>query len=295
MTHSPARRLRRHRWVTAVAVAGVILTATVPVARTSPSQEASYEVYALRFGTLPQFPVAGLVAGADPSRRLDIPVMVWLLKGANGRRVLVDAGFHQQKFIDQWKVQDFRSPAAAVGAAGLTPEQITDVIVTHAHWDHVGGADLFPNATIWIQRDEYAYYTGEAWHARNTHGGIDADHMATLLRINTQGRLRFVEGDDREIVPGIRCYTGGRHTHASQYVGVRTSGGTAVIASDNLYLYENLEKRAPIAQTLDPQSNLAAHERIRALASDPTLIVPGHDPAVFERYPRAGDGVVRIK
>jgi len=119
--------------------------------------------------------------------------------------------------------------------------------------------------------------------------------MAALLKINTEGRLRFVNGDDQEMLPGIRGYTGGRHTHASQYVGVQTSGGTAVITSDNMYLYENLVKRVPIAQTLDAKSNLEAQDRIRSLASDLSLIVPGHDPAVFERYPRVADGVVRIK
>lgn len=262
---------------------------------TGPRATPVYELYAVRFGTIPQFRVSGLVAGADPARRLDIPVMVWLLKGNNGRRVLVDSGFHQQKFVDQWKVQDFRSPADAVRTAGVTPDEITDIIVTHAHWDHAGGLDLFPKATVWIQRDEYVYYTGAAWHARNTHGGIDEDHILTLVRINTQGRVRFVDGDDREIIPGIRCYTGGRHTHASQYVGVQTGGGTAVVASDNLYLYENLDKRVPIAQTLDAASNLEAQERIRTLAADESLIVPGHDPAIFDRFTRFAEGVVRVR
>ena len=260
-----------------------------------PQSEVTYEVYAIRFGTLPQFRVSGLVTGADAERRLDIPVMVWLLKGSDGKRILVDSGFHQKKFVDQWKVLNFRSPADAVAAAGVKPEEITDIIISHAHWDHVGGADLFPKATVWIQRDEYTYYTGEAWHGRNTHGGIDPQDMAALLRINTEGRLRFVNGDDQEVLPGIRCYTGGRHTHASQYVGVRTAGGTAVITSDNMYLYENMEKRAPIAQTLDAKSNLAAQDRIRGLASDVSLIVPGHDPAVFDRYTRVAEGIVRIK
>ena len=255
----------------------------------------TYEVYAVRFGTLPQFRVSGLVAGADAERRLDIPVMVWLLKGSDGRRVLVDSGFHQKKFVDQWKVQNFRSPADAVALAGVRPEEITDIVISHAHWDHAGGADLFPKATVWIQREEYGYYTGEAWHARNTHAGIDPQDMAVLLRLNTEGRLRFVEGDDQEILPGVRCYTGGRHTRASQYVGVRTAGGTTVVTSDNVYLYENLEKRAPIAQTLDAKSNLAAQDRIRTLASSPADVVPGHDPAIFERYPRVADGVVRIR
>jgi glyoxylase-like metal-dependent hydrolase (beta-lactamase superfamily II) len=259
------------------------------------AQQDTYEAFAIRFGALPQFRVAGLIAGADASRRLDIPVMVWLLKGSSGKRVLIDSGFYRQKFIDQWKPQAFRSPADAVAAAGVEPEEITDIIISHAHWDHVDGADLFPKATVWIQRDEYTYYTGEAWHARNTHGGIDPDDMLALLKINTEGRLRFVNGDDQEILPGIRCYTGGKHTWQSQYVGVRTAGGTAVFTSDNVYLYENLEKRVPIAQTLDAASNLKAQDRIKTIASSPSLIVPGHDPAVFERFERVAEGVVRIK
>ena len=259
------------------------------------TQAVTYEVYAVRFGEIPAFHVSGLVAGADQARTLDIPVMVWLLKGTNGRRVLVDSGFYRKKFVDRWKVRAFRSPAAAVAAAGPAPADITDVIVSHAHWDHVDGADLFPKATVWIQRDEYRYYTGEAWHTRNTHGGIDEEDMQALLAINMAGRLRFVEGDDQEPIPGIRCYTGGRHTYASQYVVAQAAAAPVVLASDNVYLYENLEKRLPIAQTLDAVANLAAQDRIRMLASPSGVIVPGHDPAVFERFPAVSDGIVRIR
>jgi glyoxylase-like metal-dependent hydrolase (beta-lactamase superfamily II) len=255
----------------------------------------TYEAYAVRFGILPAFSVSGLVAGADRTRKLDIPVMVWLLKGSNGRQILVDAGFYRQKFLDQWKPRDFRTPAAAVESAGVKPEAVTDIIISHAHWDHVDGADLFPKATIWIQRDEYRYYTGEAWQTRGGHGGVFPEDMEALLKINTEGRLRFVEGDDQEILSGIRCYTGGKHTYASQYVSVRADAGTIVFASDNIYLYENLEKHVPIAQTLDAASNLKAQDRIRTIASDPRLIVPGHEPLVFEKFPSVGDGIVRIR
>lgn len=261
----------------------------------APQLPVTYEVYAIRFGVLPAFQVSALVTGADPARRLDIPVMVWLLKGSNGRRVLVDSGFYRQKFVERWKVRDFRSPAEAVAAAGVRADEITDVIISHAHWDHVDGADLFPKATIWIQREEYRYYTGDAWHARGTHGGVDEEDMAALLAINMAGRLRFVDGDDQEPIPGLRCYTGGRHTWASQYVGAATASGTVVLTSDNVYLYENLEKRAPIAQTLDAASNLKAQDRIRALAASLDMIVPGHDPAVFERFTRVADGIVRVR
>ena len=255
---------------------------------------ATYEAFALRFGILPPFPVSGLVAGANPSRTIDVPVMVWLLKG-NGRQVLIDSGFYRQKFIDRWKVRDFRTPAAAAEAAGVKPEAITDIIISHVHWDHVDGVDLFPNATVWIQREEYRYYTGEAWQSGATHGGVDEEDMRVLLNINLRGHLRFVDGDDQEIIPGVRCYTGGRHTWASQFVSARLATGTAVFTSDNVYLYENLDKHVPIAQTLDAVSNLKAQDRIKALASNPRLIVPGHDPAVFTRFPSTGDGQVAIR
>jgi glyoxylase-like metal-dependent hydrolase (beta-lactamase superfamily II) len=260
-----------------------------------PAQPVTYEAFAVRFGILPAFSVSGLIAGAERGRTLDIPVMVWLLKGSDGKVVLIDSGFYRQKFLDQWKPRDFRTPAAAVEAAGVKADAINDIIVSHAHWDHVDGADLFPNATVWIQREEYRYYTGEAWQARNTHGGVDADDMLALLRINTVGRLKFVEGDDQEVLPGIRCYIGGKHTRESQFCRVTLATGTAVFTSDNVYLYENFDKHVPIAQTLDAASNLKAQDRAKSLASDPRLLVPGHDPAVFDRFEHVADGVVRIK
>ena len=239
-----------------------------------PAPAVTYEAFAVRFGTLPQFRVSGLIAGADASRRLDIPVMVWLLKGSNGRRVLIDSGFYRQKFLDQWKPQNFRSPADAVATAGVRPEEITDIVITHAHWDHVDGADLFPKATIWIQRDDTPT-TPARLGTRETPTAVwIPTTWLALLKINTEGRLRFVNGDDQEILPGIRCYTGGKHTGSPSMSGCRRPGGTAVFTSDNVYLYENLEKRAPIAQTLDAASNLKAQDRIRALASSPVAHRP---------------------
>jgi glyoxylase-like metal-dependent hydrolase (beta-lactamase superfamily II) len=115
-----------------------------------------------------------------------------------------------------------------------------------------------------------------------------------LSRIAADGRLGLVDGDDREILPGVRVYTGGRHTFASQYAGVRTRAGTVVLASDNAYLFENLERGVAIGQTLDRAANVAAQARMLKLAARPALVVPGHDPAVFERFPLVKPGVARI-
>ncbi len=170
-----------------------------------------YEVYALKYATIPDFAVSGLVAGADRDRKLDIAMMVWLVRGG-GRNILVDAGFYRDQFFKQWHVTDFVKPSEAIARVGLKPEDITDVIITHMHWDHADGMDLFPKARIWIQKDELEYYAGSAWQSPRTHGGIDPDDVMAAVKLNTQGRVGLVNGDAQEILPGITCYTG-RQAH----------------------------------------------------------------------------------
>jgi glyoxylase-like metal-dependent hydrolase (beta-lactamase superfamily II) len=253
----------------------------------------TYEVYAIRYATIPGFALTDLVAGGDKDAKLDIAMMVWLVRG-NGHNIVVDSGFYRPQFFKKWTVTDFVRPDEAVARAGVKATDITDLVLTHAHWDHADGADLFPNAQIWIQKDEYAYYTGAAWQAGGKHAGIEPDDVRFLLDANLKGRLHLVEGD-REILPGIRVWTGGRHTWASQFVSVAAKPGTIVLASDNAYLYQNLDRHLAIAQTFDAKSNLAAQEKMKQLAAAPRLIVPGHDPAVMERFPKVAEGVVKIE
>jgi glyoxylase-like metal-dependent hydrolase (beta-lactamase superfamily II) len=252
-----------------------------------------YEVYGIRYATLKDFSVAGLVAGADPARKMDIAMYVWLIKGG-GKNILFDAGFYREKFITRWHPAEFMKPSDALQKAGLKAEDITDVIISHIHWDHADGFDLFPKAKIWIQKDELEYYAGEAWQSRRTAAG-DAEDVLGLVKLNTEGKVGLVKGDGQEILPGITCYTGGKHTYQSQYIGVKTASGVVVLASDNVYLYENLQKHVAIAATLDAESNVRAQDRMKQIAGSEKLIIPGHDPAVMKNFTEAGAGVVRIQ
>ena len=272
-----------------------LLAAVFTLAASTAGAQAApeYEVYAIRYAIAPGFAASSLVAGADPARTVDIPFMIWVLKGPDGRNVLVDAGSYHGSVFERWTLTDVVKPSEAIVSVGLKPDDITDVVITHVHWDHVNGVDLFPKARVWIQRAEYEHYVDDEGKPRDL--AIAADDASMLAGIRNAGRLTLVDGDAREIVPGITVYTGGKHTYAAQYVGVRTSAGTVVVASDNVYLYENLEKRQPSAQTGDPAADLRVQERMLGLASSPRLIVPGHDPAVFDRFPKPGGGVARIE
>ncbi len=292
--HSAATRLKGYM----MRALFLILLFIIFTPRSSPVQDQSrpnYEVYALSYGVYPNFPVSGLVAGAEKDRKIDLQMMVWLIKGAGGRNILVDTGCYHDNVVKGKGIKNLIKASEALAKLGISAADITDVIITHMHWDHADGMDQFPKAKIWIQKDEYVYYTGPAWQSDGKHGGIEPEDVLMLVKLNMDHRVNLVGGDSVEIIDGIRVYTGGRHTYASQYVSVRTASGTVVIASDNMYLYENLEKHAPIAQTFDADSNLKAQDRMRQLASRPDLVVPGHDPDVFVKFPKPGNGVARIQ
>jgi glyoxylase-like metal-dependent hydrolase (beta-lactamase superfamily II) len=275
--------------------AAIVLIALSSIAPHVRADVDRYEVYAVRFATLANVPVSSLVAGADRSRRMDIAMMIWVLKGVDGRIAIVDSGFHREKYFTQFTVKDYLKPSDAIAPLGIRPDEVTDLLLTHMHWDHAGGIDLFPKARVWVQKDEYDYYTGEAWQSARTHGGIDADDVVEIVKRNTEGKVSFLRGDDDTSLSGVTFGIGGKHTFASQFVVVATRPHTVVIASDNMYLYENMDGHAPIAQTLDAVSNLRTQDRMKSLASESRLLVPGHDPAVFSRFPRISDRIVHIE
>ena len=247
-----------------------------------------YTIEAIRYADSIGDPVNSMVMGAPDGAVVDSVYVLWLIRG-DGRNVLFDSGFHRARWFEEWAIENYLRPDEAVRMAGVAPSDVTDIVISHAHWDHMGGIDLFPGATVWIQEDEYRYYTGDAWQPGGSNGGIDPDDVEALVRINTDGRLRLVGGDNVEILPGLRVFTGARHTFQSQYLLVEGEPNY-VLASDNVYLYRNLEERAASAtfDASDHPANIAAHERMARLAGSMERIVPGHDAMMFVRFPTEG-------
>ncbi len=184
---------------------------------------------------------------------------------------------------------------ASVEKLGFKFTDIKILLISHAHWDHMGGIDLFPKAAVWIQKEEFRYYTLEAWQPMGQNDGIDPEDVQALVRLNTEGRLRLVDGDNVEILPGIRAYTGARHTYASQYLVIEGSP-RFVLASDNCYLYRNLteHKASATFSEADWPANVRNQERMIQLAGSPERVIPGHDALQFQKFPTQGR-VARIR
>src|SRR3989442_5111757 len=122
--HSAAPRRARQ-------LSQVVLLFTLPLLIFLPSDSSfaqaqppvTYEVYALSYGVYPNFPVSSLIAGADKDRKIDLQMMVWLVRGG-GKNILVDTGCYHENVVKGKGIQNLIKASDAVAKLGLSPGDI---------------------------------------------------------------------------------------------------------------------------------------------------------------------------
>lgn len=209
---------------------------------------------------------------------------MWLLR-KDDQVILVDTGYDAQEAAARGRPIR-RDPAEALAPFDLTPDQITEIIVTHLHYDHAGGLHLFPNATLHLQAAEMAFATGPCMCHDTLRMPYTADHICEAIKRLYSGKVIFHDGDAL-VSEGVTVHRIGGHSRGLQAVRVQTKSGWMVLASDAAHFYENVFSSKPFPIVVDVQDMLDGFATLRRLASRPELIVPGHDPLVrhyFEPY-----------
>ncbi len=260
--------------------------------------QVQYEVYALKYAVLKDpTPVSNWADHAPAEDSVPISFHFWLLKGSQGKKILVDAGCRMdlENAVD-FGLTGFERPDSVLLRLGVAAGEITDIIISHPHWDHIDGLPLFPDAVVWMQKNDYNYYVTEAWQGESKPGGIAPRTIGHLLKLNMNGRLKLIDGDNKEILSGITVYTGSRHTFDSQYVVVGSGKERVVIASDNIWIYYNLQKMQPPPSygTMDAAGYIRNMERMKTQATQPRFILPGHDDAMFRLFPAVNERIIRV-
>jgi glyoxylase-like metal-dependent hydrolase (beta-lactamase superfamily II) len=230
----------------------------------------------------------------DPQHDLPhaMDYFIWLLRRGS-EVILVDTGYDTAE-ADRRTRPIRTDPGTALAPLGLTPESIAQVIVTHLHYDHAGGLHLFPNATLHLQAAEMAFATGPCMCHDVIRMPYTADHICTAIQRLYAGKVVFHDGD-AEVAEGVTVHKIGGHSRGLQAVRVRTATGWMCLASDAAHYYENVFFRKAFPLVVDVEDMLSGFARLEALSSHRDLIIPGHDPLVFEYFPKFGcDAILRL-
>jgi len=242
----------------------------------------------LCFGEFPVFEKSVFTYLRNAGEKIRVPILGWLVR-SGAEAILVDTGPSSPESAEGWHTPIQRTaeqlPASAVRAAGVDPDRLSLVILSHLHWDHCYNLESFPAARFLVQAEELRAAVDPVPSQRSAYEvGIPGRRPPWM---NAFDRLDVIRGDV-EVSPGVSTVMLPGHTPGLQGVLVHTAAGRYLIASDALPLTENLGTKdsEPIALALhtDVATCFRSFERMRAVAD---VILPSHDLEVLKHdvYP----------
>ena len=251
-----------------------------------------FDVFAIRYAHLGGRHPGENFIFADPHESAsDLDYFIWVVRRGDVCFV-VDTGFAQPA-ADRRRREFLRCPAQALRLLDINPDKVSDVIITHLHYDHAGNLDKFPTARFHLQDREMAYATGRCMCHPTLRYAFDLDDTLHMVRCVYDGRAEFHDGDT-EIMPGLTLHRVGGHTAGLQIVRVWTRRGWLVLASDAAHLYGNVNDERPFPAVYNVADMLEGFRTLHRLAQSPQHIIPGHDPLVMARYPAATPSLAGI-
>lgn len=245
------------------------------------------EVIAVRYGTL-ETRRSAVFFEFDTFGENDAPTTMdyyfWVIREA-GRTIVVDTGFSAEAAATRGRTM-LVTPAAALARLGVDCEAVSQLIITHCHFDHTGNIDLFPNAEIIISADEFDFVRGPFADRPALARPLDPKDIAYLIELKKQGRVRQVE-DGYDLGNGISLLLMPGHSVGQLSIVVAQPDGREVfLTSDAVHYYEELELDRPFHVMSSLYDMYCSLEAIRERRARPeTVFVPAHDPAVMENFP----------
>ena len=205
-----------------------------------------WDVHVIEFARSRNQPLIDLVNGAPPDKVLDLPFGFVLARNGE-RNVLIDTGFLNEgsgaEFSKKFGIPEWISPVRMLEELEVEAEDVTDIILSHAHFDHMGSISAFPTARSYMQTKEWLSWN-EAMALPPQYGFLTAiinpDNMRSAFDAAVEHRLTLVDGDRDNLLPGIHVRLGEGHTLGQQFVGIETGRGRLLAAGDCIYSRLNM-------------------------------------------------------
>lgn len=218
----------------------------------------------------------------EPDEHLDMDYYFWVVRTGDSY-VLVDIGYDPAAAATRPGRECLVPPVEALRELGITPDQVSHIVVTHFHFDHIGNLSSFPDAELVVQRRELEFWTGPYRDRLAAAASTEAREIDYVARMHRAGRVTLVDGD-HEVVPGVTARLALGHCPGQQIVEV--DGPTPLmLCSDALHYYEEMEEDRPYNVFFDLEQMFHTYARLRDWQGKGGIVVPGHDPAVRERFP----------
>lgn len=251
-----------------------------------------YEIFALKFAGPLTSSGAFIIWRKDWEKQVQRNYYLWCLRGER-ETVIVDAGVRPDLAREK-NLNGYVSPVEVLCRIGVKAEEVRHLILTHIHWDHSSGVVLFPNATVYVQEEEFHFAIKDPIGNRPVFAATaDPKSKAYIASLEGTPRLVLLKGD-REILPGIECLLAPGHTVALQAVAVKTSKGTAILGSDCAHTFRNYQEDWPSCLIVDLVGWMKSYDKLKKKASSPELLFPGHDSLMASDYPEVARDVTRL-
>lgn len=265
-----------------------------------------YSIWVLEFANVPTYPLSGLIYGAHNQGTRRLPYCYVLIKG-HGHLAMVDVGYNHKAYgatlATMFGARDWHPPQTVLAECGVTPQDVSEVFLTHSHFDHMGNIEDFPNATFYIQERELSKWVWTLSLERRFRWmmlGIDPADILRTVDLARQGRLVAVQGNRENVLPGVDLHAAfDTHTFGSMYVRVRNDGAAQskdpwIFAGDLVYTQENLRgsdpqdpEYIPVGFASGSQLHLimTTDEMVKGVDGDIRRVIPVHDDTLKQRFP----------
>ena len=258
------------------------------------SAQSNYEVFALKYAGPLDRPGAMTFFHQGYKDVIQIHYYIWAIRAGNGETTLVDTGLGSNLGP---KFNGFVPAHQVAARLGIKPEQVTRVVITHMHFDHVGGMEDFPkaypNAKFYIQKKEFDFWVNSPLSQRPPYKQFryDPGIKAVADLANTK-RLAIVNGD-HFIGPNMELLLVPGHTPGLQGVLIPTAKGQTIVGSDCAHLFRSYKEDNPSGLITDLPGWLVSYDKLRAKAPVENMF-PGHDVKMLTDFPKVADDITQL-
>jgi len=261
---------------------------------TSSGTQATYEVFALKYAGPFDRKLAMTLFNTGWAEDVAINYYIWAIRAKSGETTLVDTGTGKG-----WgpKFKGFFPPEQLVARLGIKPEQVTKIVISHMHFDHVGGgaefAELFPDAKFYVQKKEFDFWINSPLSQRAPFRPLqNPDANKAFAELAKGPRVIQVEGD-KVIGPDMQLLLAPGHTPGLQAVLIPTARGQTIVGSDSAHVFRSFKEDVPSSLITNLPIWLETYDKLRSNAAVENMF-PGHDSKMLTDFPKIAEDITQL-